>query len=51
MIETLTFERVQDDPLRYRLTINSKVEGETLTFDEAVAIIAGKSEPDGSHGD
>lgn len=46
MIKTWTFERVQEDPLRYQLIINGKVEGKMLTFDEMIAIIAEKSEPD-----
>ena len=49
-IKTLTFDRMQEDPLRYWLTINGKVEGTMLTLDEIVAIIAEKSEPDGPHG-
>lgn len=44
MIETLTFGLIQSDPPRYLLTINGKVEGIMLTYDEAVAIIAGKEE-------
>ena len=51
MIETLTLDRAQTDPLRYQLIINGKLKGTKLTLAEAAVIIEKENGPDDSRND